>query len=141
MSDEEQEKLENLAIEKEEIQPNELSVPRRKRPRLPSEGRRNRHKARNFAAPVKVQNSLDETSTDLPDIPQIADIPKDSNGHNVTTPKAGKDEPSIKEKCNPHAILSNVDKISPIDLPDESEDNKDDKMKGSTEPNDEIAMD
>lgn len=56
---------------------------------------------------------------------------------NANNKDTSKEEPPIKEQRP--AILSNVDKISPIDLPDESGINENNEMKNPTELNDEIA--
>lgn len=143
MSDAEKEELEKLAIEveKEETKPNDLYVPNSKYPELPSAGAHNRrkHNRHNFVAPTKVQNPIDESSMNgipQPEVLRGADLSKSLD--NITTSEANK-EPAIKNQ-RPATILSNVDKISPIDLPDESDINEDNKMKNSTEPNDEIAI-
>ncbi|XP_032662757.1 uncharacterized protein LOC116840307 isoform X2 [Odontomachus brunneus] len=150
LSDAEKEELEKLAIEveKEETKPNELYAPSSKSSQLSHAMTRNRHKAHKFAAPIKVQDPLDESSPDLPEInSQVEDLAKSSNDCNTatskadkseTTSRAGKREPPIKEQ-RPATILSNVDKISPIDLPDENAP-KEDKTRNSTEANDEVAM-
>lgn len=75
--------------------------------------------------------------TDLSEITKVADISKLSGHHDNTVPETDENEPLIKEQ-RPATVLSNVDKISPIDLPDESE-TSEDKTKNSTEQTDEIA--
>ncbi|XP_011147017.2 uncharacterized protein LOC105187738 [Harpegnathos saltator] len=151
LSDAERDELEKLAIEveKEETKPNELFVPSSKSSELPHATTRNRHRAHKFISPIKVQNPLDESSTDLPEIPQVEARSKSSNNRNVAAsktdksetdarPKAGKREPPIKEQ-RPATILSNVEKLSPIDLPDKST-AEENKTRNSTETNDEVAM-
>ncbi|XP_014482068.1 PREDICTED: uncharacterized protein LOC106748244 [Dinoponera quadriceps] len=157
LSDAEKEELEKLAIEveKEETKPNELYAPSSKSSELPHATARNRHRAHKFAAPIKVQDPLDESSSsDLSqEISQAADLPEPSRNRNHGRPRADKSradaapeagkrerkhEPPVKEQ-RPATILSNVDKISPIDLP-ESAAEKGDKPRNTTEANDEIAM-
>lgn len=140
ISDEEKEELEKLAIEveKEETKPNELYIPSPKYSEPLSDRTHNPHRAHNFFAPLKVQNPLNEDLTDLSEITKLADISKPSDHHDNSVPENDENEPPIKEQ-RPAAVLSNVDKISPIDLPDESETNSEDKTKNSAEQIDEIA--
>ncbi|XP_011707355.1 PREDICTED: uncharacterized protein LOC105462450 [Wasmannia auropunctata] len=118
LSDEEKEELEKLAIEveKEETKPNELYAPNPRHPES-SENTRGRHKTHNFIAPIKVQVPLDDDLADLPKVPQINDF----SDHNIAT--AEKEEPPIKGQ-RPATIWSNVHKLSPIDLPNENENDK-----------------
>lgn len=74
---------------------------------------------------------------DLPKLPQVTELSKSLDDHNIAESRVGKKEPPIKEQ-RPATILSNVDKISPIDLPDESEISED-KTKDPIESTDEIA--
>ncbi|XP_029161931.1 uncharacterized protein LOC114933481 [Nylanderia fulva] len=134
LSEEEKEELEKLAIavEKEETKPNELYIPNPKyfEP-LPD-------RTHNFVAPLKVQNPLNEGLTDLSEITKLGNISKPSRHHdNAVSETDESNEPPIKEQ-RPATFLSNVDKISPIDLPDESKISED-KTKNSTEQIDEIA--
>lgn len=73
------------------------------------------------------------------EIPQIIDLLEDdpSQNHDVGS-EDEKKEPPIKVQ-RPSTILSNVDKLSPIDLPQKSDENN--KKKDSIERNDEIGMD
>ncbi|XP_024880203.1 uncharacterized protein LOC112460020 [Temnothorax curvispinosus] len=123
LSDEEKEELEKLAIEveKEETKPNELYAPNPRYPESPSENTHSRHRTHNFIAPIKVQVPLDETLTDLPKIPQISDFSQ--SDHDIATFEAEEAELPIKGQ-GPATFLSNVDKLSPIDLPNENEANK-----------------
>lgn len=75
--------------------------------------------------------------TDLLGIPQNTDCFKSSDEHNIAT--ADENESPIKVQL-PTSILSNVDKISPIDLPNESETNEKKETKDSTQ-HDEVATD
>lgn len=68
-------------------------------------------------------------------LPQVTELSKSLDGHNIAAPRVGKKEPPIKEQ-RPARILSNVDKVSPIDLPDKISEAK---TKDSTESTDEIA--
>ncbi|XP_011639841.1 LOW QUALITY PROTEIN: uncharacterized protein LOC105428930 [Pogonomyrmex barbatus] len=114
LSEEEREELEKLAIEveKEETKPNEFYAPNPKYSGL--------YKSQNFVAPIKVQIPFDDSLTNLPKIPQSNDF---SQFLDQDVFETGKQEPPIKEQ-RPSTILSNVDKISPIDLPNESETNE-----------------
>jgi len=91
---------------------------------------------------VDKEKPLSNKQADQSEIPQIKDLPKPSEDHDVATPeiKPDKSGPPIKMQ-RPTSILSNVDKLSPIDLPDESKTDEHNKMNDSTEPNDEIATD
>lgn len=75
----------------------------------------------------KPLSNVDKMSIDLPD--------KSETG---AASRPGKNEPPIKEQ-RPATILSNVDKISPIDLPNESTTEKD-KTRNCRETDDEVAM-
>lgn len=76
--------------------------------------------------------------TDLPKLPQVTErLSKSLDDYNIPASKVDKKEPPIKEQ-RPATILSNVDKVSPIDLPDESEISED-KTKDPIESTDEIA--
>lgn len=110
-------------MEKEETKPNELYAPNPKHLESPSENAHNRHKAYNFMAPLKVQVPFDEDLTNLPKMSQVTDFSQLSD-HNNVTPEMEKNELPFKGQ-RPATILSNVDKVSPIDLPDESETDKD----------------
>lgn len=110
-------------MEKEETKPNELYAPNPKHLESPSENAHNRHKEYNFMAPLKVQVPFDEDLTNLPKMSQVTDFSQLSD-HNNVTPETEKNELPFKGQ-RPATILSNVDKVSPIDLPDESETNKD----------------
>lgn len=84
-----------------------------------------------------MQVPLGEPLTNLPKIPQNNFL---QLNHDTATYGVEKEEPPIKEQ-RPATILSNVDKISPIDLPNESETNKKKETKDSTQHIDEVAMD
>lgn len=112
--------MEKLAIEveKEETKPNEFYAPNPRYPGSPSKNIHSRHRTHNFIAPIKVQVPLDESLTNLPQIPQIADF-----SDYDTAFETEKEEPPIKGQY-PAKVWSNVDKVSPIDLPNENESNK-----------------
>lgn len=76
--------------------------------------------------------------TDLLKTPQVTELSK-SLDDNITASRVGKKESPIKEQ-RPATILSNVDKVSPIDLSNKSE-TSEDKTKDSTKPTDEITTD
>ncbi|EZA61286.1 hypothetical protein DMN91_012924 [Ooceraea biroi] len=120
LSEPEKEELRKLAIEveKEETKPNELYVPSSKYTE-PLGSIHNRHNVRNFGVPIKVQNPFDESSMNIPEIPQ-ADFSRPSDEHDIAIPEADKKGPSIVKEQRPATILSNIDKLSPIDLPDEN---------------------
>ncbi|XP_011882228.1 PREDICTED: uncharacterized protein LOC105569961 [Vollenhovia emeryi] len=130
LSDEEKEELEKLAIEveKEETRPNELYAPNPRYPGSPSKSTHSRHGTHNFIAPIKLQVPLDETLTNLPKIPQIADF----SDYDVATTDAEKEELPIKG-LRPVTALSNVDKVSPIELPNENETNRNTISEGDQE--------
>ncbi|XP_072767502.1 uncharacterized protein [Anoplolepis gracilipes] len=138
LSDEEKEELEKLAIEveKEETQPNEF-FPSFKYSEPQPVRTHNLHSAHNFIAPIKVQDPLNEPLTDLSEIMKVRDLVKPSDDHDNDVSETDKKEPPIKEQ-RPAAVLSNVDKVSPIDLSDESEINED-KTKESIKPTDEMT--
>ncbi|XP_050455644.1 uncharacterized protein LOC126853694 [Cataglyphis hispanica] len=120
LSDAEKEELEKLAIEveKEETKPNEFYVPNSKYPEVSPD------KTHNFVAPIKVQDMLKESLTDLPEIVDVTDLSKSSDHHDNAESENDKKEPPIKEQ-RPATILANVDKVLPIDLPDKSETGED----------------
>ncbi|XP_011255056.2 uncharacterized protein LOC105250586 [Camponotus floridanus] len=135
LSDEEKEELEKLAIEveKEETRPNEFYIPNPKYSDLLSDKTNNPHRADNFVAPIKVQDPLNESLTDLGIITvEDTDLPKPSDNHDNAVSEIDKKEPPIKEQ-RPATVLSNVDKVSPIDLPDESDINEDITSKAEKE--------
>lgn len=68
-----------------------------------------------------MQVPLDETLTNLPKIPQINDFLQLDD--NTATPEEEKEEPPIKEQL-PATVFSNVFKVSPVDLSNENEANK-----------------
>lgn len=109
-------------MEKEETKPNELYAPNLRYPE-PSENAHNRHKAHNLMAPLKVQVPFDEDLINLPKMFPVADFLQSSDHNNVTSEAENNELPFKGQR--PATILSNVDKVSPIDLPDESETNKD----------------
>lgn len=115
--------MEKLAIEveKEETKPNELYAPNPRYPGSPSKNIHSRHRMHNFIAPIKVQVPLDETLTNLPQIPQITDFSQ--SDYDTATSQVEKEEPPIKGQY-PVKVWSNVDKVSPIDWPNENESNK-----------------
>lgn len=120
LSDEEKEELKKLAIEveKEETKPNELYAPSL---RHSGSSKNNQHKTHNFIAPMKVQVPFDGME-DLPKISQNSDFSQ--LDYDIATPEAEKEELPIKEQ-GPATIWSNVNKLLPIDLPNENETNKD----------------
>lgn len=65
--------------------------------------------------PLKVQSPFDDSSANLPDIPQITYPPESSD--NVE--EDDKQEPPVKEQ-RPSSLLSNVDKILLVDPPEDS---------------------
>lgn len=83
---------------------------------------------------------LPNTEADRSEIPQVIDLSKPSKDYDVAPSKVGKNGSPIKVE-RPTSVLSNVDKLSPIDLPEENKSNEHDKMNDSTESNDEIATD
>lgn len=70
--------------------------------------------------------------TDLSEIVKVTDLPKLSDHHDNAVSEIDKKEPPIKEQ-RPATILSNVDKVSPIDLSDESKINEDTTSKAEKE--------
>ncbi|KAM0727041.1 hypothetical protein ACS0PU_007202 [Formica fusca] len=120
LSDEEKEELEKLAIEveKEETKPNEFYVPNPKYSEVSPD------RTHNFVAPIKVQDMLSEPLTDLSEIVEVTDLSKPSDHHDNDVSENDKKEPPIKEQ-RPAMVLANVDKVSPIDLPDKSKTGKD----------------
>ncbi|KYN19609.1 PREDICTED: uncharacterized protein LOC108761378 [Trachymyrmex cornetzi] len=123
LSDEETEELKKLAIEveKEETKPNELYAPS-PRHSGSSKNTHNQHRTYNFIAPMKVQVPFDETLADVPKISQNGDFSQ--LGYDIVTPAAEEEELPIKGQ-GPATIWSNVNKLLPIDLPNENEANKD----------------
>ncbi|XP_012060767.1 PREDICTED: uncharacterized protein LOC105624006 [Atta cephalotes] len=123
LSDEEKEELKKLAIEveKEETKPNEFYAPN---PRHSGSFKNapNQYRMHNFIAPMKVQVPFDGTLADLPKISQNNDFSQ--LGYDIATPEAEKEELPIKGQ-GPATIWSNVNKLLPIDLPNENETNKD----------------
>ncbi|XP_012522235.2 uncharacterized protein LOC105828454 isoform X2 [Monomorium pharaonis] len=125
LSNEEKEELEKLAIEveKEETKPNELYAPNPRHPGSPSKNTHSQHEAYDFIAPIKVQAPLDESSlTSLPKIHQIDDFSQ--SDQNIAIFEEPKEEPPIKGH-RPATMWSNVNKLLPIDLPNENKTNKD----------------
>ncbi|XP_020299980.1 uncharacterized protein LOC109863813 [Pseudomyrmex gracilis] len=116
LSDEEKEELKKLAIEveEEETKPNEFYFPNFKNGSpAPSDKAHSRHKTLDFLVPLKVQSPFDDDSlANLPDIPQITDPPQSSD--DVATSEDDKQEPPVKQQ-RPSSLLSNVDKMSPVD--------------------------
>lgn len=111
--------MEKLAIEveKEETKPNEFYGPQ---PRSPHHRRNerpdNRHNAHNFVGPIKGENPLRESLIDLSGISKVADFSKSSNDYSIAeTDKIGS---PVKEQ-GPDTVLSNVNKLLPIEFPDE----------------------
>ncbi|KYM97282.1 PREDICTED: uncharacterized protein LOC108778587 [Cyphomyrmex costatus] len=123
LSDEEKEELKKLAIEveKEETKPNEFYAPSPRHSES-SKNTQNRHQMYNFIAPMKVQVPFDETFKDLPKISQNSDFVQ--SDYDVATPEAEKEQLPIKGQF-PATIWSNVNKLSPINLPNENENHKD----------------
>jgi len=86
---------------------------------------------------------------DLLEIPQDTDLSKSADehssdfsqsNHDIAMAEANKREPPIKIQ-RPTTILSNVDKISPIDLPNKNETNEESETKDFTQHTDEVATD
>ncbi|XP_018303269.1 uncharacterized protein [Mycetomoellerius zeteki] len=123
LSDEEKEELKKLAIEveKEETKPNELYAPNPRHSAGSSKNTHNRHRTHNFIAPMKVQVPFDETLADPPKLSQNSDFLQ--SDYDIVTPEAEKEELPIKGQ-RPATIWSNVNKLLPIDLPNENETNK-----------------
>lgn len=98
---------------------------------------------RNIAAPkAGKQNCLlrsnVRTHTFLRNVVTMLCIDLSDKNKSGTASRPGKHEPPIKEQ-RPATILSNVDKISPIDLPDKDA-TEENKTRSSTVANDEVAM-
>lgn len=101
-------------MEKEETKPNEFYAPRYGSPVEDTHGR---HRTHDFIAPIKVQVPLDETI-----LPKIREIP-DFSQSDIATSGEEEEELAIKGQ-RPATVWSNVDKVSPIDLPNEHETNR-----------------
>lgn len=84
-----------------------------------------------------MQVPLGEPLTNLPKIPQNNFL---QLNHDTAAYGAEKEGAPIKEQ-RPTTILSNVHKLSPIDLPNESETNEKKETKDFTQHIDEVATD
>nr|XP_012231333.1 PREDICTED: uncharacterized protein LOC105677345 [Linepithema humile] len=83
---------------------------------------------------------LPNKQADQSETPQVIDLSQPLEYDDAGLSEVGKNGSPIKVQ-RPTSILSNVDKLSPIDLPDESKTAEHNKMNDSTKPNDEIATD